>query len=321
MMRVDVNVTILAMVDDEVDKKSEYHSSYYCANVYNIVNHQNTKINTGEFKWSRLTQGLILGAFFWGYILTQIPGGILAFRFGPKWVIFSSLLGCAITEFCIPSAARIRAELLIILRIIQGLLQGVMMPNTGCLIGNWSPPSEKSRFTAFVFSGIIFGAVIGQSLAGLISQPRLSYSMKSTEPLYISHWPLVHYIYGVIAVLFSGLWTFLVFSYPNQHPWISESEKQYILSSSINGYSKRDNKSGTTTNGIMTSTDSRSLDDIPAESRILHRKPVPWCQIFQSLPVWSILLCHVCFNWSFYTLVTSMPTYLFRVLGFSISEL
>ncbi|TNN11525.1 Sialin [Schistosoma japonicum] len=320
MMRVDINVTILAMVDDEVDKNSEYHSSYYCANVYNIVNHQTTKINTGEFKWNRLTQGLILGAFFWGYILTQIPGGILAFRFGPKWVIFSSLLGCAITEFCIPSAARIRAELLIVLRIIQGLLQGVMMPNTGCLIGNWSPPSEKSRFTAFVFSGIIFGAVIGQSLAGLISQPRSSYSIESTEPIYISHWPLVHYIYGVIAVLFSGLWTVLVFSYPNQHPWISESEKQYLLSSSINGYSKRDNKSGTTINGIMTSTDSQSLDDISAESRILHRKPVPWRKIFQSLPVWSILICHVCFNWSFYTLVTSMPTYLFRVLGFSISE-
>ncbi|KAH8858027.1 Sialin [Schistosoma japonicum] len=169
-------------------------------------------------------------------------------------------------------------------------------------------------------SGIIFGAVIGQSLAGLISQPRSSYSIKSTEPIYISHWPLVHYIYGVIAVLFSGLWTVLVFSYPNQHPWISESEKQYLLSSSINGYSKRDNKSGTTINGIMTSTDSQSLDDISAESRILHRKPVPWRKIFQSLPVWSILICHVCFNWSFYTLVTSMPTYLFRVLGFSISE-
>ncbi|VDP62742.1 unnamed protein product [Schistosoma mattheei] len=50
-------------------------------------------------------------------------GGILAFRFGPKWVIFSSLFGCAITEFCVPTAARIRAELLITLRVIQGLLQ------------------------------------------------------------------------------------------------------------------------------------------------------------------------------------------------------
>jgi hypothetical protein len=32
----------------------------------------------GEFDWSPADQGLILGSFFWGYLLTQIPGGLLA---------------------------------------------------------------------------------------------------------------------------------------------------------------------------------------------------------------------------------------------------
>ncbi|XP_018652682.1 putative sialin (solute carrier family 17 member 5) (sodium/sialic acid cotransporter) (ast) (membrane glycoprotein hp59) [Schistosoma mansoni] len=272
MMRVDLNVTMLAMVNDTVDKTSTNHTSFFCSDFYNYTSLTNTEvyfiksdntsmqINAGEFNWNRLTQGLILGAFFWGYILTQIP-------------------------------ARIRAELLITLRVIQGLLQGVVMPNTGCLVGNWSPPSEKSRFTTFVFSGLVIGAVIGQSLAGVISQPRLVHSTDLTTPTYISYWPYVHYIYGIIAVVFSGIWTVLVFNSPNQHPWISSSEKQYILSTSVHNNSENDNKS-----------------------------VIPWGQIFKSAPVWSILICHVCFNWSFYSLITSMPTYMCRVLGFSMTE-
>ena len=40
----------------------------------------------GEFDWDKETQGIILGAFFWGYLLTQIPGGWLAERVGGKGV-------------------------------------------------------------------------------------------------------------------------------------------------------------------------------------------------------------------------------------------
>jgi len=34
----------------------------------------------GEFNWNGEQRGLVLGAFFYGYILTQIPGGYLASR-------------------------------------------------------------------------------------------------------------------------------------------------------------------------------------------------------------------------------------------------
>lgn len=37
-----------------------------------------------EYHWDPSTQGVILGSFYWGYIITQIPGGLLAKRFGGK---------------------------------------------------------------------------------------------------------------------------------------------------------------------------------------------------------------------------------------------
>ena len=35
-------------------------------------------IQAPDFDWDSKTQGLILASFFYGYILTQIPGGYLA---------------------------------------------------------------------------------------------------------------------------------------------------------------------------------------------------------------------------------------------------
>ena len=39
----------------------------------------------GEFNWNEEEQGIILGCFFWGYIITQIPGGYLGQKIGGKW--------------------------------------------------------------------------------------------------------------------------------------------------------------------------------------------------------------------------------------------
>lgn len=82
-----------------------------------------TRIQNGEFGWDGKDQGLILGAFFWGYCLTQIPGGILAERFGGK-VVFG--MGVLFTDFfCLltPVAARSSKELLIAVRVLTGLAE------------------------------------------------------------------------------------------------------------------------------------------------------------------------------------------------------
>ena len=75
----------------------------------------------GEFNWTRGEQGNILGSLFWGHVVAQIPGGILAQRYGPKWplglgVFFNSLL-----TLLIPTAARMGIPYLMAVRVLQGL--------------------------------------------------------------------------------------------------------------------------------------------------------------------------------------------------------
>lgn len=74
------------------------------------------------FEWSEVTQGLLLGAFYYGYILTHIPGGMLAERFGGKWVLGLGLLSTAVCTFITPITVKMGgATALFILRVIEGL--------------------------------------------------------------------------------------------------------------------------------------------------------------------------------------------------------
>lgn len=73
------------------------------------------------FEWSQATQGLILGSFYYGYVLTHIPGGMLAERFGGKWVLGFGLLSTAICTFITPITVKMGgATALFILRVIEG---------------------------------------------------------------------------------------------------------------------------------------------------------------------------------------------------------
>ena len=57
-----------------------------------------------------------MGAFFWGYVLTQIPGGVLAERFGGKLVFGLGILVTSVFTILTPLAARGGYALLIICR-------------------------------------------------------------------------------------------------------------------------------------------------------------------------------------------------------------
>jgi ACS family sodium-dependent inorganic phosphate cotransporter len=42
-----------------------------------------------QYKWSNFTQAQILSSFFWGYMTTQIIGGILSKKYGGKIVLYT----------------------------------------------------------------------------------------------------------------------------------------------------------------------------------------------------------------------------------------
>lgn len=58
---------------------------------------------SGElYSWTSEQQGLILSSFYWGYVLTHIPGGMIAERYGGKYVLALGILCTALFTFVTP---------------------------------------------------------------------------------------------------------------------------------------------------------------------------------------------------------------------------
>ena len=63
-----------------------------------------------------------MGSFYWLNWLTQLPGGILAKKYGTKLVFGLSNVVCCWLCYLIPLAAYYDFRALIVLRVIQGLI-------------------------------------------------------------------------------------------------------------------------------------------------------------------------------------------------------
>jgi len=100
-------------------------------------------------------------------------------------------------------------------------------------------------------------------------------------------WPSVFYIPGLVGIAWFAVWSFVAYSKPEDHPRISNEEKEFI-ESSVN----------------------MSHEEMSGN--------VPWVKIFTSLPVWAIAVANFCAMWSLNTLLTSLPQYFEYILGFSI---
>jgi MFS family permease len=75
----------------------------------------------GEFDWDTKQQSLILGSFYWSYILIMVPGGLVAEKYGGKLVYGGGNLVLCLMGLAIPIAARINVTALIFVRLVQGL--------------------------------------------------------------------------------------------------------------------------------------------------------------------------------------------------------
>ena len=80
-------------------------------------------MQVGPFEWDSVAQGLVLGCYFYGYVLGGIPGAWLSRRFGFRLVVGCTFIFASILTLITPLVAKFKFELLIALRITIGLLQ------------------------------------------------------------------------------------------------------------------------------------------------------------------------------------------------------
>lgn len=80
-------------------------------------------LQNGEFDWDEQTQGMVLGCFFYGYLLTNYIGGRLAERFGGRLVYGLGVTLTAALTVISPYAARHSTSAFVFIRILEGMTE------------------------------------------------------------------------------------------------------------------------------------------------------------------------------------------------------
>lgn len=62
--------------------------------------------NEEKYDWSQTLQGFILSSFYWGYILTHVPGGLLSARIGGKYTLMLGVVTATVFTAFTPLAIR-----------------------------------------------------------------------------------------------------------------------------------------------------------------------------------------------------------------------
>lgn len=248
----------------------------------------------GPLVWSEPEQGLVLGSYFWGYLLTQIPGGRLAEIYGGKWVFFTAVTLNIFATLMSPVCSSAGFQYLILMRILKGLGGGVTFPAMNVLIAEWAPQQERSTISAIVYGGTSLGTVLSIPSTGLIAGSL--------------GWEWVFYIHGGLALIWCVLWAMFVSDAPDKNKFISEEEKRFI--SEHHAHSTR--------------PEEHVEEDEEEPNVVIKMKetkpPVPWKSILTSVPFWALCISHALNNFGWYMLLVELPLFMRTGLGFNIKE-
>ncbi|KDP30215.1 hypothetical protein JCGZ_16997 [Jatropha curcas] len=147
-----------------------------------------------QFGWNKSVAGLVQSSFFWGYALSQLPGGWLSKIFGGSKVLQIGVLSWSVATALVPLLAGFMPGL-ILSRILVGIGEGVSPSAATDLIARSIPLEERSRAVAFVFGGLSVGSV-----TGLLFAPPLIQNVG---------WESVFYTFGLLGIAWFLTFQFL----------------------------------------------------------------------------------------------------------------
>lgn len=168
-----------------------------------------------EMRLSDPEMGYILGGFFFGYIVSQVPGGWLGDRLGARLALpLLSLLWSAATIWSSLSGS---ATSFWWSRIAMGLAQGGLFPISAKVITAWFPLNRRGTASAVPTGFMSVGSVLANGLTVLM--------------LPVLGWRFVFVVFAATGVLWSIVFALWFRNRPDEHPATNQAERKLILGS------------------------------------------------------------------------------------------
>jgi len=105
--RIDLSIAIVAMVGRDSSASRAKGNATICPRDLDLDLVKTNSTVPGEFDWGHGSKGDLLGAYYYGYILTQIIGAYMASRIGFKITWGVAMLASSVLTLLIPITARL----------------------------------------------------------------------------------------------------------------------------------------------------------------------------------------------------------------------
>lgn len=241
-----------------------------------------------QFHWPDGIVGTVNSSFFYGYLVMQIPGGMLTQAIGGKRTLALGFTLFATGTLLTPSAAALGLGPLLVVRALVGLGEGMAPPAETALVSQWFPSHDRARAFGVVGLAQNSGAVIGQLAASLI----LSLS-----------WHAIFYFFGSISMVWLAFWLMLGEDAPKPQKY---QTLQKETKDAVQAASQEEGE-------VVESEDG---NEQPRRSFWRELLCLPWVAFFRSRSIWAIIMIHFAYNWGFYTLLSWLPIFFREGLGF-----
>lgn len=171
-----------------------------------------------HFHWNNYEQGVILSSYFYGFLSTQILGGVLCQKWSAKYTMTISIGVSAILTLLCPLAAHHGYYTFVTVRVLVGLFSGCILSCVYAQIGCWIPINSRAFHSSLTYSGTNFGAIIAIAISGPLS------NLRDNE----EGWPYIFYFFGTASLLFIPFWLLVAWDHPEDHPFISKEELDFL---------------------------------------------------------------------------------------------
>jgi len=189
----------------------------FCGTVVNYIDRVNISVAAPvimkETGWDKGQFGLVFSAFLIGYALLQIPGGVVADRWGGRKVLALAFCGFSLFTALTP-LGRSAFMLLLLMRFSVGAFESVTIPALTSLNSRWIPRAEFGRAQTFSLSGITVGQMVAYPL--------------TTWVILHSSWQAVFYLNAALGVVWAAVWLWYATDTPGTHHRIGQTERDYI---------------------------------------------------------------------------------------------
>ncbi|KAJ3326594.1 hypothetical protein HDU93_002375, partial [Gonapodya sp. JEL0774] len=173
-------------------------------------------LDSADYNWA-------VSAFFFGYILFEIPSNLIILRMDPsRWIARLMILWGALSA-CVGAVNNF--EGLLVIRILMGCAQAGFIPGVAFYLTFWYRKYEVSSRYAYIFAGAMlissFNGVAAFGVGNIFAAVTLTDCSLDLVVQAVSH--------GLVATLFGVLNHIFLPSYPQTAGFMSIEEKEIVV--------------------------------------------------------------------------------------------